>query len=243
MIRGKSYELEVCFPVLEGSNSGLSGRASDARSTRSSRTSSAGSASRRAGQESPSGETSPSSTSTSCPRATFSSEASPARESASLTPPRELACMILAAASGATWRELSKLNDLSGSWSRTWRTAGESGFPVCDETWEGSATKRFRSSLRHASAASGMSVDASSCWPTPTASSYGSTNNGVPPDGREQYATKGKPSLWSLASREGGKLNPDFSLALMGFPEGWLDLPSALSGMPLFPSAPRLLDT
>ncbi|MFS8071316.1 MAG: hypothetical protein ACMG6S_33520 [Byssovorax sp.] len=32
-------------------------------------------------------------------------------------------------------------------------------------------------------------------WPTPTASSYGSSNNGCPGDGREEYATKGRPSL------------------------------------------------
>lgn len=32
-------------------------------------------------------------------------------------------------------------------------------------------------------------------WPTPTASEYGSSNNGNPHDGRGSYATKGKPSL------------------------------------------------
>lgn len=36
-------------------------------------------------------------------------------------------------------------------------------------------------------------------YPTPTASSYGSSNNGDPGDGRGEYATKGKPSLDTMA--------------------------------------------
>lgn len=38
-------------------------------------------------------------------------------------------------------------------------------------------------------------------WPTPTATSYGSSNNGCPGDGREEYATKGKPSLEGMANQ------------------------------------------
>lgn len=69
------------------------------------------------------------------------------------------------------------------------------------------------------------SVPESSCWPTPTASRYGSTNNGCPGDGRKVYATGGKPSLWSAASMEGGgrKLNPNFQCWLMGFPTNWVN--------------------
>jgi hypothetical protein len=37
-------------------------------------------------------------------------------------------------------------------------------------------------------------------WPTPTAQSYGSSNNGCPHDGREAFATKGKPSLERMAN-------------------------------------------
>lgn len=60
-------------------------------------------------------------------------------------------------------------------------------------------------------------------YPTPTASTYGSTNNGKPRDGkREEYATKGTPSLDSLAVREwGGQLNADWVETLMGLPVGW----------------------
>lgn len=38
-------------------------------------------------------------------------------------------------------------------------------------------------------------ADYVSMWPTPSATPYGSSNNGRPGDGREAYATAGKPSL------------------------------------------------
>lgn len=55
-------------------------------------------------------------------------------------------------------------------------------------------------------------------WPTPTASSYGSSNNGCPGDGREAYATAGKPSLSTWVK---GPLNPEWIEAMMGFPRDW----------------------
>jgi hypothetical protein len=36
-------------------------------------------------------------------------------------------------------------------------------------------------------------------WPTPSATPYGTSNNGSPRDGRAEYATKGKPSLEGMA--------------------------------------------
>ena len=73
---------------------------------------------------------------------------------------------------------------------------------------------------------SGTSLtDAIRMWPTPTASEYGTSNNGCPGDGREEYATKGKPSLSTHARREGGILNPDWVETLMGLPVGWTDGP------------------
>jgi hypothetical protein len=64
-------------------------------------------------------------------------------------------------------------------------------------------------------------------WPTPSATPYGSTNNGHPRDGRrEEYATKGTPSLETIANDEGGLLNPDWTDALMGLPVGWTAAPS-----------------
>lgn len=62
-------------------------------------------------------------------------------------------------------------------------------------------------------------IDANACgessgeWPTPTATPYGSSNNGSPGDGREAYATAGKPSLENMA-REW--VTPTASLAEAG---------------------------
>ncbi len=58
--------------------------------------------------------------------------------------------------------------------------------------------------------------------PTLTATIYGSTNNGAPPDGREEYATKGTPSLDSLIGQAGGQLSLPFCEWFMGFPVGWV---------------------
>lgn len=90
-------------------------------------------------------------------------------------------------------------------------------------------------------------------FPTPTATPYGSGQNGCPHDGRESFAGKGAPSLQTVArdweesvapptdigsplcsgtSTGGGTtspragLNPRFVEALMGFPPGWAMLPS-----------------
>lgn len=41
--------------------------------------------------------------------------------------------------------------------------------------------------------------ESSDDWPTPTATPYGSSNNGCPGDGREEYATKGRASLETMA--------------------------------------------
>ena len=69
-------------------------------------------------------------------------------------------------------------------------------------------------------------------WPTPSATPYGSTNNGHPRDGRrEEYATRGTPSLEGLAKEEptrtgtSGVLNPDWVETLLGVPVGWSDGP------------------
>jgi hypothetical protein len=65
-----------------------------------------------------------------------------------------------------------------------------------------------------------------SARPTPTANRYGSTNNGDPGDGRTAYATAGTPSLDTIATREGGKLNPDWVSTIMGAPPDWTRLSS-----------------
>lgn len=74
--------------------------------------------------------------------------------------------------------------------------------------------------------------------PTLTATRYGSTNNGCPKDGRENYATAGTPSLDTLAVTGGGTLSPTWCEWFMGFPRGWVTLDGPLA-MLLSPNAPR----
>lgn len=56
-------------------------------------------------------------------------------------------------------------------------------------------------------------------FPTPSANEYGSSQNGCPRDGREQFAGKGKPSLSTMARRglwptpKGSPSGPDFARA------------------------------
>ena len=69
-------------------------------------------------------------------------------------------------------------------------------------------------------------------WPTPTATRYGSTNNGSPHDGRDAYATAGTPSLETLAKQEGGILNPAFVCLLMGLPPDWTRQPGTQLTLP-----------
>ena len=57
--------------------------------------------------------------------------------------------------------------------------------------------------------------------PTLTAQRYGTAQNGNPGDSREAYATKGNPSIHSLA---GAPLNPSWCEWFMGFPIGWTDV-------------------
>lgn len=88
--------------------------------------------------------------------------------------------------------------------------------------------------------------------PTPSASRYGSSNNGCPHDGRTEYKQKGKPSLWTMAAKNlwptptardrksgskgkqensrplseevGGSLNPTWVEWLQGYPLEWTAL-------------------
>jgi hypothetical protein len=72
--------------------------------------------------------------------------------------------------------------------------------------------------------------------PTLTATRNGSTNNGSPRDGRSEYATKGTPSLDSLA---GATLNPQWCCWFMGAPKNWTLPENEHLDLPLF----RLLGT
>lgn len=78
-------------------------------------------------------------------------------------------------------------------------------------------------------------LEAMQAWPTPTATSYGTSNNGHPGDARERFETAGK----TIARWEGGRINPDWVEALMGFPIGWTDGPLDPETLPLFGSHPE----
>lgn len=173
-----------------------------------------------------------------------------------------------APASGASSTASSGSRNRNGSSSRTSRAASGDGSLASAWTSLYSATIRLPS--RFLPSTLERPTDARACsylLPTPTAQPYGTQNNGSPHDGREEYATKGKPSLETLAVRgllptpmvkgnynhpgagersgnglstvaaSDGPLSPRFVEWLMGFPDGWTDCDPL--AMPLFPSAPR----
>ena len=102
--------------------------------------------------------------------------------------------------------ELEEPNSLSKLWPAKGMTAGGMLY-------------QLPRSERHTS-----EKDGSSLLPTPTASRYGTSNNGCPGDGRKVYKLKGKASLWGLAKQNGGKLNPIYIEWMMGYPRHWSDL-------------------
>jgi len=105
-----------------------------------------------------------------------------------------------------------------GSGSLWWPTA-----TATDRAQSGSAAYSTASG-RH----SGTTLtDAVRLFPTPTAQPYGSGGNGSPGDRRAVFKRSKVASLDTIASREGGALNPAWVECLMGFPPGWTEIPSA----------------
>lgn len=80
--------------------------------------------------------------------------------------------------------EVEALTSSSLAWKRAATPAGRSWWAL---------TTRARRTAENASGSSAFD------WPTPTATPYGSSNNGCPGDGRAEFATKGAPSLETLA--------------------------------------------
>ncbi len=108
--------------------------------------------------------------------------------------------MVLEAACGGSSPGLFGSSVHPGSSSRTAGTQPGVGWMPFVGTWRTSGTQAYRSRLRRAISAHGTSANASSSLlPTLTASSYGSSGNGSPGDGREEYAHEGTPSLQTLA--------------------------------------------
>lgn len=94
-------------------------------------------------------------------------------------------------------------------------------------SWNDSASKRYRSQCRRKLLELLIDGTGSSLLPTPNATPYGTGNNGNPHDHRTEYATKGKPSLWTMARRgmlpnhDAGPLAPRYVEWMMGFPDHW----------------------
>jgi hypothetical protein len=112
----------------------------------------------------------------------------------------------------------------ASSSSRTSPMAKGGGCARCGPICTLSVTEPAPSKYLPPKSALPTSGDGFSYLPTPSATPYGSGQNGCPHDGRAEYAGKGKPSLWTLARRAGGPLSPLFVEAMMGFPEGWTEI-------------------
>lgn len=146
-------------------------------------------------------------------RAAFLAKTSAPPEKAQASTERE-------AGSGQRWRESSVRYDLDACSWRTHRTLFEEVLP------ESSVTLPLSGMMRDGVVYQPWSlerlteeIDSGSLLPTPTATQYGTTNNGKRSDGTT-FATAGTPSLSTLA---GGPLSPSWIEWLMGWPIGWTD--------------------
>ena len=114
-----------------------------------------------------------------------------------------------------------------GPSSKTSRAAQSDGSIPFAASWNASVSRRYRSRCRRKLLELITDVGESSLLPTPNATPYGTGNNGNPHDYRTEYATKGKPSLWTMARRgllpnhEAGPLAPRYVEWMIGFPDNW----------------------
>lgn len=76
--------------------------------------------------------------------------------------------------------------------------------------------KRFRALSRRGAAARPTGDHVCSSLPTLTASSYGTSGNGNPGDGRSEYKHKGKPSLQTMVRRAHREAGPTLTRAAFG---------------------------
>jgi hypothetical protein len=104
------------------------------------------------------------------------------------------------ATSGQTSPASSPKQRLLWSSSRTSPSEPSSSPSETFEQWA-SASRRQSDALRKTWALRIDATAGSPLLPTPSATSYGSTNNGCPKDGRTEYRTKGTPSLKTMARR------------------------------------------
>lgn len=130
---------------------------------------------------------------------TSSAEDSPAKTSASLA--KDAGSAPSAPVSGGSSVASSARSAPATSSSRTSTVGGGAGCQSCGAVSTASGTPACRYECAPLTLAPLTSAPGASWWPTPTAASYGTRNNGNPHDGREAYATKGSPSLDTLARR------------------------------------------
>lgn len=138
--------------------------------------------------------------------------------------PEELASVVLGAVYGLNSAESSTNYNQPGLWSKTQGAMPLDGLTEFAAAWGSAAMRRYRSRLRRDMLALPTAATESSLLPTLTATRYGTTNNGKPYDHRREYATKGTPSLWTMASMRGGQLGSMWCHRFMGFPDGWCEL-------------------
>lgn len=119
-------------------------------------------------------------------RHVLTSSAVDSRAKISAVQARELASLVLAAAFGTNSREWSTSFHLNGLSSKTSPAERSDGSTTCVISWQASVMRRYRSRLRRLMLAHPMNASASSLLPTPTASDYGTSNNGDPKDGRTE---------------------------------------------------------
>tara|TARA_B100001778_G_scaffold330914_1_gene334265 strand:+ start:156 stop:857 length:702 start_codon:yes stop_codon:yes gene_type:complete len=114
---------------------------------------------------------------------------------------RALALLALEAACGTSAPASSKKQGHGGSSSKTLQAEQSDGLMPFVGLWDSSDTKRFRSQFRRQMSERRTSGGECSLLPTPTASTYGTSGNGTPGDGRTEFAHRGKPSLHTMARR------------------------------------------
>lgn len=183
-------------------------------------------------------------------RSTSSAEASLVRTSAARV--RARALLESAAACGVSTLVSWKNAGPDGLWLRTWRRGLVAGWTPWCLNWHSSAMKRYRSLCRRRMSEHLIVASASSLWPTPSATRYGSNRGGAAGRvGKERFSldTMAKRGLLPTPSARdwksgkaseggpGGLLSPRFVEWMMGFPIGWTSLPP--SATPSSPSVPK----
>ncbi len=118
-----------------------------------------------------------------------------------LSPEKALALTASEAAYGrSTPESFAKFDPATSSW-KTSQLCLDGGLTAFSETWPRSFMTRRGTAYRLEPLVRRTFETESGLLPTPAAAPYGTSNNGCPGDGREEYATKGKPSLEMMARK------------------------------------------